>query len=72
VKSKDRVLALVMRLAPNGVCDDCIASTLKSIDRLEIERATREILGQNGLERKLSTCAICGCRKKSTHGRASA
>lgn len=59
----DRVRSLVTRLAPEPVCDDCIAERLDLTVRQEANRKTRELVGTAGLERQIGECALCGRTK---------
>ena len=60
----DRVRALIERLAPEPVCDDCIAERLELTVRQGANHATRELAGGDGFERKLAACSLCGATKK--------
>ena len=60
----DRVRALIERLAPEPVCDDCIAERLELSVRQHANHKTRELAGSDGFERKLAACSLCGATKK--------
>jgi len=52
----DDVRALVDRLAPAPICDDCIADRLGLSVRQHANRKTRELAGSNGFERRKDIC----------------
>ena len=60
----ERVKALVERLSPEPVCDDCITSTLGLTVRQHTNHKTRELAGSAGFERQVGDCALCGTTKK--------
>jgi hypothetical protein len=60
----DRVRALIERLSPEPICDDCITERLALSVRQQANHETRELAGTNGFERRLDACAICGTTKK--------
>ena len=60
----DRVRGLVVRLAPEPVCDDCITSKLALTVRQHANHKTRELAGSAGFERQLGECTLCGTTKK--------
>jgi hypothetical protein len=60
----ERVKALVERLSPEPVCDDCITTTLGLTVRQHANHKTRELAGSAGFERQVGTCALCGTTKK--------
>jgi hypothetical protein len=58
----ERVRALIERLAPEPVCDACIAG------RLELEATshpTQELAGTTGFVREIAPCALCGETRKA-------
>ena len=57
------VTRLVTRLAPDPVCDDCLADRLGLSVRQHANHKTREIAGTNGFERRKHVCSICGAEK---------
>lgn len=59
----DRVRALIERLAPEPVCDDCITDKLELTVRNQANRKTRELAGSHGFERRKARCALCGSEK---------
>ena len=59
-----KVRALIERLAPAPVCDDCITERLGLSVRQHANRKTRELAGSDGFERGIDTCALCGATKK--------
>lgn len=60
----NRVRALIERLSPAPICDDCIAERLALSVRQHANHKTRELAGTDGFERRLDPCAICGTTKK--------
>jgi len=56
----DQVRALIERLAPEPVCDDCIAERLGLSVRQHANHKTRELAGQGGFERRKDSCSLCG------------
>ena len=59
----DDVRALIGRLAPQAVCDDCIAKTLGLSVRQHANHKTRELAGSRGFERRKDVCSLCGDEK---------
>ncbi|MEH6791107.1 hypothetical protein [Parasphingorhabdus sp.] len=59
----DDVTKLVIRLAPEPICDDCIADRLGLSVRQHANHKTREIAGKSGFERRKDVCSICGLEK---------
>ncbi len=57
------VQALVLRLSPKPVCDDCISKTLKLSVRQHANHKTRELAGSGGFERRKDKCSLCGSEK---------
>jgi hypothetical protein len=60
----DRVKALVTRLAPEPICDDCVTERLDLTVRQHANHKTRELAGTAGFERQISVCSLCGGTKK--------
>ncbi len=60
----DKVRALIERLSPASICDDCIAEKLSLSERQHANHKTRELAGEHGFERRLEPCTICGATKK--------
>lgn len=60
----ERIRALIERLAPEPVCDDCIVDRLDLSVRLHANRNTRALAGQGGFERGAGACSLCGTSKK--------
>lgn len=58
------VAAFVTRLAPEPVCDDCIADRLHLSVRQHANHKTRELAGSQGFERRKGHCSLCGGDKK--------
>jgi hypothetical protein len=65
----ERVRALVTRLTPEPVCDDCVADKLGMDDAGQASRKTHELAGSHGFERRLDRCSICGAHKNVTRHR---
>lgn len=59
----DDVRALILRLSPQAVCDDCIADTLGLSVRQHANHKTRELAGTGGFERRKDACSLCGSEK---------
>ncbi len=55
----DDVRALIDRLSPEPICDDCIADRLKLSVRQHANHKTRELAGFNGFERRKDICSMC-------------
>jgi len=60
----DQVRALIERLSPDAICDDCIAERLGLSVRQHANHKTRELAGSDGFERQLGRCSICDGAKK--------
>lgn len=56
----ERVRALVERLSPEPISDDCVAQNLDLSVRQHANHKTRELAGMRGFERQKDACAICG------------
>jgi uncharacterized protein YaaQ len=59
----DDVRALISRLAPQSVCDDCIADRLQLSVRQHANHKTRELAGTGGFQRSKGSCSLCGSEK---------
>ena len=59
----DDVRALISRLSPQAVCDDCIADRLHLSVRQHANHKTRELAGTGGFERRKAPCSLCGNEK---------
>ena len=59
----NQVERLVLRLAPEAVCDDCIAERLGLSVRQHANHKTRELAGSNGFVRSKQVCSLCGATK---------
>ena len=55
----DDVRALITRLSPTPICDDCIAEKLGLASRQFANQQARELTGRNGFERRRDICSIC-------------
>ena len=60
LKDVERFIA---RLAPEPVCDDCIADRLALTVRQHANHKSRELAGTNGYERRKEACSLCGTVK---------
>lgn len=58
--TSDQVRALIERLAPEPVCDDCITERLGLGVRAHANIRTRELAGVGGFERRKDVCSLCG------------
>jgi len=54
----DDVRKLIERLAPNPVCDDCIAGKL-TLPVQDVRLATQELAGASQFERRRDSCSLC-------------
>jgi hypothetical protein len=59
----DDVRALVLRLSPQAICDDCIAERLSLSVRQHANHKTRELAGTQGFERRRERCSLCDSEK---------
>jgi len=59
----DQVRSFVERLAPDSVCDDCIAERLQLSVRQHANHKTRELAGHRGFERGKDSCSLCSGTK---------
>ena len=59
----DKVEALIGRLAPEPICDDCIVERLGLSAKHQASQRTHELAGMRGYERRQDDCAICGTAK---------
>ena len=59
----DDVRALVTRLSPEPVCDDCIAERLDLSVRQHANHKSRELAGSGGFVRSKGPCSLCGADK---------
>jgi hypothetical protein len=55
----DDVSALIIRLAPHPVCDDCVSERLGLSVRQHANQKTRELVGSAGFERRKDVCSLC-------------
>ena len=54
---------LVETMAPDAICDDCIAKRLKLSIRQHANQKTRELALGPGFDRRRDNCAVCGSMK---------
>lgn len=59
----DEVEKLIIRLAPDAICDDCITEKLELTIRQHANHKTRELAGTQGFVRAKDGCSICGSNK---------
>lgn len=59
----DDVGALITRLSPQAICDDCIAERLGLSVRQHANHKSRELAGAGGYERRKDICSLCGGEK---------
>ena len=59
----DDVRALVTRLSPEPVCDECIAELLDLSVRQHANHKSRELAGTGGFERRKGRCSLCEADK---------
>jgi len=59
----DDVRALIDRLAPEPICDDCVAERLGLSVRQHANHKTRELADSNGFERRKDICSMCFAEK---------
>jgi hypothetical protein len=55
----DDVRALIVRLSPSPICDDCVADKLSLPGRQHANQKARELAGSNGFERRRDICSLC-------------
>jgi len=55
----ERVRGLIERLAPQPICDECVAEKLDLPWMAQANQAARELAG-DGFERRSDICTICG------------
>ena len=56
----DKVKGLIAVLAPEAVCDACIAERLALGSEHQATHRARELAGGGGFERRTGACALCG------------
>jgi hypothetical protein len=59
----DDVRSFIARLAPEAVCDDCIAERLELSVRQHANHKTRELAGSGGFERRKGMYGLCRSEK---------
>jgi hypothetical protein len=63
------VAGFIARLAPEPVCDECIAERLALSARQSASHSTRELAGARGFTRSKGACSLCDAVKLVTrHG----
>ena len=56
----DRIKGLIAVLAPDAVCDPCLADRLGLASAHQASHRTRAQAGEQGFERRKDRCALCG------------
>lgn len=54
----ENVSALITRLSPSPVCEDCVAEKLGLSVRQHANHKTRELAGTDGFERRRDICSL--------------
>lgn len=62
----DPIRKLIERLAPNPVCDDCIADRLSLADLERVSLAVNELAATSQFERRRNVCTLCETEKLTT------
>lgn len=62
----ERVRGLIERLAPQPICDECVAEKLDLPWTAQANQAARELAGADGFERRSDICTICGAPRVVT------
>lgn len=60
----DQVAALIRRLSPAPVCDDCITERLQLSVRQHANHKSLQLAGTPGYRRELGRCSLCEADKK--------
>ena len=55
----NHIRTLVTRLAPEALCDTCIAARVDEHAQPEVPHLVRELVGQEGFELVKQPCALC-------------
>jgi hypothetical protein len=55
----DKIAKFIERLAPDPVCDDCVAERLE-LPEEDAGRAALELAATNAFERRRGACTLCG------------
>ncbi|WP_245653613.1 hypothetical protein [Sphingomonas pituitosa] len=63
VHALDNIRALISRLQPEAICDQCIVERLGLAPDVVVEQAVRQLSGTCGIERRRGTCALCESEK---------
>ena len=61
----DKVEALIVRLAPDAICDDCIMEKLALADAHEARARAIELAGMMRFERSIRACSLCGVSRST-------
>jgi|GEM_PF-5704929 len=62
----DRVEAVVKSVAPERLCDECLAGEAGLSLRQQANQHARRLAARPGFERRLGRCAKCGTGKQVT------
>jgi hypothetical protein len=60
----EEVAGLIKKVAPDAICDDCIADKLSLSVRQHANHKTRELAKLRGFMRGEGKCSFCGSDKK--------
>lgn len=60
---RDDVKALIERISPEAICDDCVADKLGLTVRQHANHKTRELAGSGGFRRRRNVCGFCQIEK---------
>lgn len=55
----DSIRALIFRLSPEDICDECVAERLGLPAGVAVEQAVRQLSGTYGIERRRGICGLC-------------
>ena len=61
---KEEVAALLVRISPKALCDDCIADELELTVRQHANHKTRELAQESGFSRRKEKCPSCQKEKE--------
>lgn len=64
----DRVEALIHRITPESICDDCIVERLDLGALHRASHRTHELASKRGYERHQGECSLCGQDKAVIRG----
>lgn len=64
MKILEQVRALIERLSPHPVCEDCITQRLELGERKRVDQKAHELIGTPGFEWYIDVCSLCSITKK--------